>query len=296
VTVDGEWNGKRPEERAGEQAQERPEERPGGEGSGAEPLFEATGLGRSYRLPRTSPFGPPGVRHAVRDVSLRLADGAALGIVGESGSGKSTLVRLLLGLDRPDAGTVRYRGRPVVAGRPRALRWFRREVQVVFQDPAGSLDPRMTVGAAVAEPLACLGVPGDHGERVDEVLRAVDLDPDVRGRYPHEFSGGQRQRIAIARALAPRPRVLVGDEPVSALDVAVRAQILDLLGTLAERHHLGLVLVSHDVGVVARLCDQIAVMRGGTVVEQGATGDVLSRPAHPYTRALLAAVPRLPPP
>nr|WP_261558189.1 ATP-binding cassette domain-containing protein [Frankia tisae] len=277
-------------------------EQAGGDATAAEtaetavPLFEAEGLGRSYRLPRTSPFGPPGVRHAVHEVTLRLADGAALGIVGESGSGKSTLVRLLLGLDRPDAGTVRYRGRPVVPGRPRALRWFRREVQVVFQDPAGSLDPRMTVGAAVAEPLACLGVPGDHRERVDEVLRAVDLDPDVRGRYPHEFSGGQRQRIAIARALAPRPRVLVGDEPVSALDVAVRAQILDLLGRLAQRHRLGLVLVSHDVGVVARLCDQIAVMRDGTLVEQGATDAVLSRPAHPYTQALLAAVPRLPPP
>ncbi|SBW26678.1 ABC transporter ATP-binding protein [Protofrankia symbiont of Coriaria ruscifolia] len=258
-------------------------------------LFEASGLTRGYRLPRTSLFGPAGVRHAVHNVDLSLPDGHNLGIVGESGSGKSTLVRLLLGLDRPDAGTVHYRGRQVRPGRPRDLRWLRREVQVVLQDPLSSLNPRMPVGAIVAEPLECLGVDGDHHARADEVLHAVGLDPDVRTRYPHEFSGGQRQRIAIARALAPRPRVLVGDEPVSALDVSVRAQILDLLQELATSYRLSLVVVSHDIGVVARLCDQVIVMHGGEVVERGATETVLSGPAHAYTRTLVAAVPRLPP-
>jgi ABC-type glutathione transport system ATPase component len=251
-----------------------------------------------------------GVRHAVRDVSLTLGAGASLGIVGESGSGKSTLVRLLLGLDRADAGVVRYLGRPVRAGRPRDLRWLRRDVQVVLQDPVTSLNPRLTVEAIVAEPLECLRIEGDHGGRVDEVLRAVGLPPDVRRRYPHEFSGGQRQRIAIARALAPRPRILVGDEPVSALDVAVRAQILDLLAELTSAGDtsagpgsagprtagLSLILVSHDLGVVARLCDQVAVMRTGRIVERGGTDRVLATPSHPYTRALLAAVPRLPAP
>jgi ABC-type glutathione transport system ATPase component len=265
-------------------------------------VFEVDRLSRAFPLPRAG-RGSAGrggrearVRHALRDVSLTLPDGASLGIVGESGSGKSTLVRLLLGLDRPDAGTVRYRGREVRAGRPRDLRWLRRDVQVVLQDPATSLDPRMPVGAIVAEPLECLRVAENHDVRVDEVLRAVELSPDVRRRYPHEFSGGQRQRIAIARALAPRPRVLVGDEPVSALDVSVRAQILDLLATLTVANDLSLVLVSHDLGVVARLCDQVAVMHAGEIVEHGPTTQVLDHPSHPYTQALLAAVPRLPAP
>jgi peptide/nickel transport system ATP-binding protein len=234
------------------------------------------------------------MRHALRGVDLELRAGQNLGIVGESGSGKSTLVRLLLALDRADAGTVRYRGRPVVAGPPRALRWFRREVQVVLQDPFASLDPRLRIGAIVSEPLECLRVPGHHRARVDEVLAAVELDPDSRDRYPHEFSGGQRQRIAIARALAPGPRVLVGDEPLSALDVAVRAQVANLLESLATDLGLTLVLVSHDLGAVARLCQQTAVMRDGEIVEYGPTAQVLDDPSHPYTQRLLSAVPRLP--
>ncbi|WP_007508948.1 MULTISPECIES: ABC transporter ATP-binding protein [Pseudofrankia] len=278
----------------------------GATATGPAVLFEARGLSRSFRLPRAErrtagwkagqADGDSHIRRAVRDVTLTLLEGASLGIVGESGSGKSTLVRLLLGLDRPDAGTVSYRGRPVRDGRPRDLRWLRRDVQVVLQDPVASLDPRMTVEAIVAEPLECLRIAENHDARVDEVLRAVGLAPDVRRRYPHEFSGGQRQRIAIARALAPRPRVLVGDEPVSALDVSVRAQILDLLAELTVANLLSLVLVSHDLGVVARLCDQVAVMRAGEIVEQGGTSQVLENPAHPYTTALLAAVPRLPSP
>lgn len=255
-------------------------------------LLKATGLSRSFRLPRTSLFAPAAHRHAVRDISLTLTEGQSLGIVGESGSGKSTLARLLLALDRPDSGTVHYRDREIRPGR--GLTWFRREVQVVLQDPMGSLDPRATVRDIVAEPLECLRIPGDHDDRVDELLRAVGLDPSVRGRYPHEFSGGQRQRIAIARALAPGPKVLVGDEPLSALDVSVRAQILALLDDLAEEYGLTLLLVSHDIGVVRRLCTDVLVMKDGRAVEQGPAASVLGDPEHPYTRRLLAAVPRLP--
>ncbi|MFI1834139.1 ATP-binding cassette domain-containing protein [Streptomyces olivaceoviridis] len=254
-------------------------------------LLKGTGLSRTFRLPRTSLFAPAVHRHAVQDVSLELREGNSLGIVGESGSGKSTLARLLLALDRPDSGTVHYRGHEVKPGR---LPWFRREVQVVLQDPMGSLDPRATVRDIVAEPLECLRIPGDHDDRVDELLRAVGLDPSARGRYPHEFSGGQRQRIAIARALAPGPKVLVGDEPLSALDVSVRAQILALLDDLAEAYGLTLLLVSHDIGVVRRLCTDVLVMKDGRAVEQGPAASVLADPRHPYTRRLLAAVPRLP--
>ncbi|MFF3440004.1 ABC transporter ATP-binding protein [Streptosporangium sp. NPDC002721] len=260
----------------------------------SEPLLRADGLSRSYRLPRTSLLGSRAVRHAVREVTFELAEGSSLGIVGESGAGKSTLIRLLLALDRADAGTVRYRGRDVRPGRPGALRWFRREVAVVLQDPMSSLDPRMTIGRTVAQPLRALAVPGDHAARVAEVLTAVGLDPEAGARYPHQFSGGQRQRAAIARALAPRPRVLVGDEPVSALDVSTRAQVLDLLAGLAAAERLSVIVVSHDLGVVRQLCDQVLILHDGAVVEQGPTARVFERPGHAYTRTLLDAVPRLP--
>jgi peptide/nickel transport system ATP-binding protein len=257
-------------------------------------LLRAEGLDRRYPLPRERLFGARAVRHALRGVDLALPERGSIGIVGESGSGKSTLVRLLLALDRADAGTVTYRDRPVVPGPPRGLRWFRREVQVVLQDPFASLDPRMRVADIVVEPLECLDVPGDHGARVVEVLRAVGLDPAARDRYPHEYSGGQRQRIAIARAIAPGPRVLVGDEPLSALDVAVRGQVMDLLRGLAADLDLALVLVSHDIGAVHRLCEQVLVLHEGSVVERGPTAEVLAAPRDPYTQRLLAAVPQLP--
>ncbi len=231
---------------------------------------------------------------AVDGVDIALAEGGSLGIVGESGSGKSTLVRILLGLDRATAGTVHYRGRPITPGRPRALRWFRREAQVVMQDPLSSLDPRMTIASIIREPLVCLRVAGDHDARTAEVLADVGIDPAWRSRYPHELSGGQQQRIAIARALAPRPRLLVGDEPVSALDVSVRIQILDLLRRLAAEYDLTLILVSHDLGVVRYLCEDVMVLRDGVAVEQGPTAEVFAAPRAEYTKALLAAVPRLP--
>jgi len=258
------------------------------------PLLTATGLRRVYPLPRRSLFGARAERVALDDVDVELREGGSLGIVGESGSGKSTLVRILLGLDRATAGTVTYRDEPIAPGRPRATRWFRREAQIVLQDPLSSLDPRMTIASVIREPLVCLDVPGDHDARIGEVLEAVGLDPAWRTRYPHELSGGQQQRVAIARAIAPRPRLLVGDEPVSALDVSVRVQILDLLHRLAEEYELTLILVSHDLGVVRYLCDEVMVLRDGLVVEHGPTARVFTSPEHAYTRTLLAAVPKLP--
>ena len=268
---------------------ERPSER-----AGAEPLVVGSGIRRVYPLPRTSLFGGRAERVALDAVDVAIPAGGSLGIVGESGSGKSTLVRILLGLDRATAGTVTYRGQPIAPNRPRSLRWFRREAQIVLQDPLSSLDPRMTIAAVIREPLVCLDVPGDHDARITEVLDAVGIDPGWRGRYPHELSGGQQQRIAIARAIAPRPRLLIGDEPVSALDVSVRVQILDLLRRLADEFELTLVLVSHDLGVVNYLCDDVMVLRAGVAVEQGPTGRVFAAPEHEYTKSLLAAVPTLP--
>ena len=247
-------------------------------------VFEVREASRSYRLPRTQLFKAPRTVDAVRGVSFDLAAGESFGVVGESGSGKTTLVRLLLGLERPDSGSVRYLGKSL-----------RRDVQVVFQDPVSSLDPRMRVRDLVAEPLRVMGVPGDPAARVRELLEAVGLPAASAGRFPHEFSGGQRQRIAIARALAPRPTVLLADEPVSALDVSVRAQILNLLEDLRSGYDLTLVLVSHDLSVVRHMCDRVAVMYLGELVELGPTEEIFEGPRHAYTKALLEAIPRLPP-
>jgi peptide/nickel transport system ATP-binding protein len=247
------------------------------------PLLEAAGVTRAF-----------GATRALDGVDVPVEAGRSLGIVGESGSGKSTLLRLLLGLDSPSSGAVRYRGEPLDRRDRRQLRRLRADVQPVFQDPRSSLDPRMRVGAVVAEPLRSLKVPGDHRARVASVLESVGLDPEVASRYPAQFSGGQRQRIAIARALAPSPSVLVADEPVSALDVSVRGQVVDLLQRLAAEHGLTLVLVSHDIAIVGRLCERTVVLHHGRVVEEGATASVLADPREPYTRRLLAAVPRLP--
>jgi ABC-type glutathione transport system ATPase component len=231
--------------------------------------------------------------HALAGVSLDVRAGDRLGVVGESGSGKTTLARLLVGLDRATAGEVRYEGVDIGPLRERDKRFLRRDVQLVFQDPMGSLNPRMTVRRIVQEPLQGLTIPGDHDARVDELLDAVGLPRAAADRYPHQFSGGQRQRIAIARALAPHPQVLVADEPVSALDVSVRAQVLNLLLDLVDELALTLVFVSHDLGVVRFLCDRVAVLHRGRLVESGPTEQVYGSPAQPYTRALLAAVPTL---
>ncbi|WP_326956423.1 ABC transporter ATP-binding protein [Amycolatopsis sp. NBC_01286] len=226
--------------------------------------------------------------HALRGVSFDVEAGQRFGIVGESGSGKSTLVRLLAALDKPTAGTVSFRGRRIDDLPERKLGFLRSELQIVFQDPMGSLDPRMRVRDIISEPLG-------HREpdRVAELLAAVGLPEDAAGRYPHQFSGGQRQRISIARALAPNPSVLIADEPVSALDVSVRGQILDLLASLVEQFALTLIFVSHDLGVVRHVCDRVAVMRRGEIVELGDVEQVYDAPQHEYTRELLAAAPNL---
>ncbi|MCK6081443.1 ATP-binding cassette domain-containing protein [Microbacterium sp. EYE_5] len=253
-------------------------------------------LTRRFRTPGTRPFERPRWTTALEDADIDVRAHAALGIIGESGSGKSTLVRLLMGLDAPTSGTVEFDGRPVDAGASaRSLHWLRRRTGIVFQDPYASLDPRMSVGRIVAEPLGALGIEGDHRARVREVLADVDLPADAAERFPHEFSGGQRQRIALARALVHRPDVLVGDEPLSALDVTVRAQILGLLRDLRERDGLTLVMVSHDIGVVQNLCDDVVVMKDGRIVEEGPTEKVLLEPQVAYTRRLLASIPVIDP-
>ena len=257
------------------------------------PPLEVDDVSRSFRLARTSLRGPPPRLHALRGVSLSLAEGERLGVVGESGSGKSTLARLLVALDHPQVGSVRYRGQEIAHAGERELRDFRRRVQIIFQDPTGSLDPRLRVRDLVTEPLRALGVEEDHEARLQELLDAVGLPAGSADRYPHEFSGGQRQRVAIARALAPRPEVLIADEPVSALDVSVRAQILNLLFDLGEAYDLSLVLISHDLSVVHHVCDRVAVMYLGAIVEIGPTSDLFARPQHPYTQSLLRAIPTL---
>jgi peptide/nickel transport system ATP-binding protein len=226
--------------------------------------------------------------HALRGVSFDVEAGQRFGIVGESGSGKSTLVRLLAALDKPTAGTVSFQGRRIDNVPERKLGFLRSELQIVFQDPMGSLDPRMRVTDIISEPLG-----RRNPKLVDELLAAVGLPADAAGRYPHQFSGGQRQRISIARALAPNPSVLIADEPVSALDVSVRGQILDLLASLVEQFALTLVFVSHELGVVRHVCDRVAVMRRGEIVELGDVDQVYDAPRHEYTRELLAAAPNL---
>jgi ABC-type microcin C transport system duplicated ATPase subunit YejF len=268
----------------------------GADARSAEPLLHARGLTRRYPVAKTSLFEPTSYTTALDDADLDVRAGSAVGIIGESGSGKSTLVRLLLALDTPTAGTIRFAGRPVdAAARAPDLHWLRRETGIVFQDPYASLDPRMSVGRIIGEPLWALGIEGDRRARVREVLQEVGLEASMADRFPHEFSGGQRQRIAIARAVVHRPRLLVGDEPLSALDVTVRAQILDLLTELRIRDGLTLLLVSHDIGVVQNLCDEVVVMKDGRIVEEGPTEKVLLQPQVAYTRRLLASIPAIDP-
>ncbi|MFZ0550420.1 MAG: ABC transporter ATP-binding protein [Steroidobacteraceae bacterium] len=232
--------------------------------------------------------------HALHDVSLELRPGEALGVVGESGSGKSTLVRAALQLIRPSAGRVTWMGRSLAELPPRELKRLRRDLQIVFQDPLASLDPRMTVGAIVAEPLEVHEPRLDAGARqrqVMEMLARVGLSPEMASRYPHEISGGQCQRVGIARAMILGPRLLVCDEPVSALDVSVQAQILDLLASLKREHGMSILLVSHNLAVVRRLCDRVLVLYRGRMMELADSQTLFSHPLHPYTRELLDAVP-----
>jgi oligopeptide/dipeptide ABC transporter ATP-binding protein len=227
-------------------------------------------------------------------VSLHLKRGETLGIVGESGCGKSTLARLILRLIEPTAGTVRFAGEDLMALPLSELRPRRRDMQLIFQDPYASLDPRLTVGAIVGEPLAIhrVGRRKDRRERVAELLKTVGLDADAITGYPHEFSGGQRQRIGIARAIALEPKLIIADEPVSALDVSIQSQILELLLDLKSRLSLSYIFISHDLAVVEHVSDRVAVMYLGRIVETTDTESLYRQPAHPYTEALISAVPQ----
>ena len=259
------------------------------------PLLEADNLIKSYKS-NLNPFGGSGSQvRALEDVSLTIEAGETVGLVGESGSGKTTLGRVLLRLIEPDSGSVRFDGAEVFAARSQELRQLRRDMQIVFQDPYGSLDPRMTVEQIVSEPMLIHGNESAplRRQKAAEMLGAVGLDQSALPRYPHQFSGGQRQRIVIARALILRPRFIVADEPVSALDVSVGAQIVNLLRQLRSEFQLTCLFISHSLPVVRYLADRIAVMKQGRIVELGTTEQIVAAPRHEYTRTLLAATPEL---
>lgn len=258
----------------------------------AENIIITKGLTRHFGGGRSLLKREPLVR-AVDDVSLNIRRGETFAIVGESGCGKSTLARLILRLIEPTSGTVIFDGQDVTSAAPEILRQMRRDMQIIFQDPYSSLNPRMTIAELVGEPIITHGLAkgADVAREVGKALDIVGLLPAHASRYPHEFSGGQRQRIGIARALASRPKLLIGDEPVSALDVSIRAQIINLLEDLKSELNLTLVLVSHDLGVVRHTADRVAVMYLGQIVELAETDALFSDPRHPYTQALMAAAP-----
>jgi oligopeptide/dipeptide ABC transporter ATP-binding protein len=255
----------------------------------APPMVEAIGLTKTFALPAATLFGRARSVAAAVDVSFRILRGQTFGLVGESGSGKSTVAKLLLKLETPSAGRLLVEGRDIFAQTPAEELAYRRRVQAVFQDPYGALSPRMRAGRIVTEPLRAHGMDRREAEaRAPELLRLVGLSPDAARKYPHEFSGGQRQRLAIARALSVNPALLVLDEPVSALDVSVRAQVLTLLREMQQRLDLTYLFIGHDLAVVRYLSDTVGVMYFGRVVELGPARRVLRRPAHPYTRRLVA--------
>ena len=263
------------------------------EGGGRAPLLEVEALAVDYRLPAERLLAPARRLRAVDGVSLHVARGETLGLVGETGCGKSSLCRAIYGLAPISGGAVRFEGLDLSAATAAHKREIRKGMQMIFQDPGGSLNPRMRVGDTVAEPLE-IHREGDRRsrrERVSRILEAVGLDAGDSERYPHEFSGGQRQRIAIARAVVIEPSLILADEPVSALDVSLQAQILNLIATLCRRLGLALLFVSHDLNVVGHLCDRVAVMYLGRIVESGPAAQVFGSPRHPYTRELVASSP-----
>lgn len=254
------------------------------------PLLAMKNVTQTYGLPRTSLLAAAGRFTVLDDINFDVCAGEAVGLVGESGAGKSTLTRVLTGMERPQSGHVSFDGEDIWTFSDAERRQFRRSVQMVLQNPRSSLDPRMRVGTALLEPMRSLKIAGDHHKRLYEVLDQVGLDRSALERFPHEFSGGQLQRIAIARALMPNPRVLVADEPVSALDVSIQAQVLNLLKDLVRDLDLGLVFIAHDLSVVAYTTTRVSVIAGGRIVEVGQPVDLFSRPAAPETRTLVDAV------
>ncbi|GAA2303996.1 ABC transporter ATP-binding protein [Streptomyces caniferus] len=271
-----------------------------GHGEGAapaagEPLLEIRDLVKHFPLTRGVLFHKQiGAVRAVDGVSFALHQGETLGVVGESGCGKSTVAKLLVGLERPTSGQIRYRGEDISTLSGRALRAVRRNIQMVFQDPYTSLNPRMTVGDIIGEPYEIhpeVAPKGDRRRKVRELLDVVGLNPEYINRYPHQFSGGQRQRIGIARGLALRPEIIVADEPVSALDVSVQAQVVNLLEQLQDEFDLSYVFIAHDLSVVRHISDRVAVMYLGRLAEIGTDEQIYEHPTHPYTQALLSAVP-----
>ena len=260
------------------------------------PLLQVRHLTKDFTR-RKGLFGTSPAVRAVDDVSFDIAEGETFGLVGESGSGKTTTGRCILRLVEPTSGDVRFRGEDVLAFSKARLRQARREMQIVFQDPYSSLNPRMRVGTIVEEPLVIhqVGSKPERAARVHELFSLVGLDPSHVSRYPHEFSGGQRQRIGIARALALSPSFVIADEPVTALDVSIQAQIINLLMDLQARLKLTYLFIAHDLRLVRHICSRVAVMYQGRIVEMGRTESLFASPAHPYTRALLSAVPVLDP-
>jgi ABC-type glutathione transport system ATPase component len=258
------------------------------------PLLQVQNLTREYEMQREKLFTSPLKVHALNGVSFTIEAGRSFGLVGESGSGKSTLARLVMALDKPTAGQVKLLGRDLHALPREALPQARRDIQMVFQDPHGSLDPRQTIERIVAEPLAAQGdtTRDEQHRRAADALVSVGLRAGDLRKYPHEFSGGQRQRIAIARALITRPRLIVADEPVSALDVSVQAQVLNLMQDLQVEFGVTYLLISHDLAVVHHLCDEVAVLWQGRIVEQGSPEELWRNAQNPHTRALLDAVPK----
>ena len=255
-------------------------------------LLEVRNLVKEFTR-KHGPFQASTVVRAVDGVTFSIKAGETFGLVGESGSGKTTTGRCILRLIEPTSGDVEFKGENVLAFDRKRMRQARREMQIVFQDPYSSLNPRMRAGAIVEEPLVIHGVGSrtERQDRVAELFRLVGLDPDQRARYPHQFSGGQRQRIGLARALALHPSLIIADEPVSALDVSVQAQVINLLMNLQQRLSLTYLFIAHDLRLVRHICERVAVMYRGRIVEMGNTGALFEAPAHPYTRALLSAIP-----